>query len=871
MSAETFTDQELRTKLASYGHPIVPVTPTTRKIMVKKLNNLMASKGGGSGGSRHSLAARYSSDETDEDTSSTTNRKKKLTTVNRRQTMANPMPPPAAAPPPPAPATVQSTSSLTILNSATGGQKSPSKRRTTPRNSEPKDIQSEYDDDNVSTNSLLTSRTSIIKQLPKKDKTSIKLSTIQNNKDDGLETGSDSDLADDDYKKPYTTIKYTNNKDTSSLNKITTTTSSNNFDIRKETIKLNDNDASIKSTYESKRKLINNNKDDKYISPPFKPDISPIPMIKDDKIYKRDELKGNDLLADYESPYLSEFTRRLSSQTASASLPSRTTVNSTSLRHSIRPETRDLHTNGHYSNYRSTCNTTNSRYVPSSSDRPKDVVTKAFKTPVDTAKNDTRNNGNTIPRALLYGLGAFFFIIFCLYMALSRTPEIFPSLPADSGVPLCSQSDHDKPGVNCLLKENVATVMQLLKKIRPILIKKSISSECDDTNERPYITDSEVINMLKSNKVKLFEVTNDLHNAQLLIFENPKWGISLVEIDDKSDAPPQVLDTMEKVFQSRLEGKVGMVMSNVDLPINCLIKQKVFTVLSTIIVIATGLVGVFVMQKLIAWYIRYKHSTEEEIYQLVSEIINMVETHHQNTATASPGGSQESYVAINHVRDNLIPPKDRKKMSSIWDKALKFIDENESRIRREVQQVSGEEFYVWRWLPNLNTSSSSNATLNKTGNNNNNNKKTKVWQGQAFETMEGSVNSLTVSPTPCLKMRHMFDPDIEIEDDWEIKIQDAVLEKCGDNVKVLHIRVDRGNREGCVYVKCMSHEDAGKAYRALHGCWFDGKLVTVKYLRLERYHERYPDAIRCTQPLKPSNNLKSSLQSNQWQNSLEAI
>lgn len=57
MSAETFTDQELRTKLASFGHPIVPVTPTTRKILIKKLNNLMASKGG-SGGSRHSLAAR---------------------------------------------------------------------------------------------------------------------------------------------------------------------------------------------------------------------------------------------------------------------------------------------------------------------------------------------------------------------------------------------------------------------------------------------------------------------------------------------------------------------------------------------------------------------------------------------------------------------------------------------------------------------------------------------------------------------------------------------------------------------------------------------------------------------------------------------
>lgn len=55
-------------------------------------------------------------------------------------------------------------------------------------------------------------------------------------------------------------------------------------------------------------------------------------------------------------------------------------------------------------------------------------------------------------------------------------------------------------------------------------------------------------------------------------------------------------------------------------------------------------------------------------------------------------------------------------------------------------------------------------------------------------------------------------------------MQDAILEKCGEGVKILHIRVDVGSREGCVYMKCMSQEDAGKAYRALHGCWFDGML-----------------------------------------------
>lgn len=51
---------------------------------------------------------------------------------------------------------------------------------------------------------------------------------------------------------------------------------------------------------------------------------------------------------------------------------------------------------------------------------------------------------------------------------------------------------------------------------------------------------------------------------------------------------------------------------------------------------------------------------------------------------------------------------------------------------------------------------------------------------------------------------------------------------------------------------------------------FSGHLVTVKYLRLERYHERFPDAARCTAPLKPSNNERLSMQAHSWQSSLEA-
>ncbi|KAJ8889114.1 hypothetical protein PR048_008608 [Dryococelus australis] len=66
----------------------------------------------------------------------------------------------------------------------------------------------------------------------------------------------------------------------------------------------------------------------------------------------------------------------------------------------------------------------------------------------------------------------------------------------------------------------------------------------------------------------------------------------------------------------------------------------------------------------------------------------------------------------------------------------------------------------------------------------------------------------------------------EYGEEWPVRIRDAILEKC-EGVNILHISVDRQSREGCVYVKCASQHDAGRAYQLLHGSWFDGKLHII--------------------------------------------
>uniref|UniRef100_A0A8C8S7H9 Inner nuclear membrane protein Man1 n=1 Tax=Pelusios castaneus TaxID=367368 RepID=A0A8C8S7H9_9SAUR len=245
-------------------------------------------------------------------------------------------------------------------------------------------------------------------------------------------------------------------------------------------------------------------------------------------------------------------------------------------------------------------------------------------------------------------------------------------------------------------------------------------------------------------------------------------------------------------------------------------------------------------------YMKYRWMKEEEetrqMYDMVVKIIDVLRSHNE---ACQENKDLQPYMPIPHVCDSLIPPQDRKKMKKVWNRAVDFLAANESRVRAETRRIGGADFLVWRWIQ---PSAACDKILVIPS---------KVWQGQAFHL--DRRNSPPNSLTPCLKIRNMFDPVMEIGDHWHLAIQEAILEKCSDNDGIVHIAVDKSSREGCVYVKCLSPEYAGKAFKALHGSWFDGKLVTVKYLRLDRYHHRFPQALTCNTPLKPSNKHMNSM------------
>ena len=67
----------------------------------------------------------------------------------------------------------------------------------------------------------------------------------------------------------------------------------------------------------------------------------------------------------------------------------------------------------------------------------------------------------------------------------------------------------------------------------------------------------------------------------------------------------------------------------------------------------------------------------------------------------------------------------------------------------------------------------------------------------------------------------------------------------------MHIAIDRDSKEGIVYLKACTADDAGKVFNKLHGQWYKGQLVTAKYLTEDRYHHRFPDSKNVQLPMKP--------------------
>lgn len=178
---------------------------------------------------------------------------------------------------------------------ATSVIKNPVKETLSPSHSEFKDPNAiDFDNSSVSSTTRVTSKTTHNKFI--KTQRSSYMS-------DGLETGSDSDVLED-----------TGNTYAHSYNRYLSNPNS----------RLSDSRVHDRGTFDydqtSKTRPVHIAKDTKYNVSPLKPSVSSIQFTKED-VSGRDT-NQRDLLANYETPFLSEFTRRLSSRSLINTSPS---------------------------------------------------------------------------------------------------------------------------------------------------------------------------------------------------------------------------------------------------------------------------------------------------------------------------------------------------------------------------------------------------------------------------------------------------------------------------------------------------------------------------------------------------------------------
>ena len=114
------------------------------------------------------------------------------------------------------------------------------------------------------------------------------------------------------------------------------------------------------------------------------------------------------------------------------------------------------------------------------------------------------------------------------------------------------------------------------------------------------------------------------------------------------------------------------------------------------------------------------------------------------------------------------------------------------------------------------------------------------WQGSAVSRKNSAVNP----PTRCLKIRNVPTDSHSAED-----IRKALLSKC-KGLPILHLAVNQDGAEGVVYVMADRIATAGVIHSLLHGKWFVGQLLSVKFLREERYEQRFPASAQCTLPIE---------------------
>lgn len=477
-----------------------------------------------------------------------------------------------------------------------------------------------------------------------------------------------------------------------------------------------------------------------------------------------------------------------------------------------------------------------------------------------------------VPCALLSTLIIFFALVAAVYITMS--PNLLQTLdPQAAAYKLCPRKD-DLFGelgdefirtYNCIDEVDLDSAFALLKVLIPELQSRAVRNRCKDSTIPFAMNAKEVIRIIVEDRPKMvYDTIHSLHNAEYLISMNPQWHVA--QFADHIATEEISIEQIATLRESQMN---YFAIINPRLPLTCILYNK----LQTFFVII-GCIGIAV---LIVYLIIYGYKTianriktrRDRLNNLIEDITNVLMQKAYDPDTAATDAAS---VVINHLRDKLIPSTERSSMESTWNEAIRFLEQNESRIQFSVATRNGEDYRVMRWVdtsmptshrqsspssspspppPAYNVSalypriSGPHSGLISTT--------VKKWQSPAFD----NTNKIKDPPTECLKIRQMFDRYESANPNLKLTIQDAILEKLAHtSCRIYDIQMDKSLC--CVYVRCATSADAGLVHDEINGWWFDSRLVSIKFLRLDRFLNRFPQSTSSV-CLKPSNSNNLSM------------
>lgn len=98
----------------------------------------------------------------------------------------------------------------------------------------------------------------------------------------------------------------------------------------------------------------------------------------------------------------------------------------------------------------------------------------------------------------------------------------------------------------------------------------------------------------------------------------------------------------------------------------------------------------YIAYKVLRYYRLRRHEENKHVCELVSGALELLQS------PENPKG----LMPILHIRDTLLTPAERNttKTLRLWLKAVKFIEERESRVKVEIVNIDGEDFRAWKWI-----------------------------------------------------------------------------------------------------------------------------------------------------------------------------